>query len=520
MNREALTAAIGAHFSKLLGGQPRIHRGVSQPPIELDFLIYPAHDKRPWTAVVTAGMSALAQNVPAAAEEFRHVELCFMLPPDWPTDAAAMKDPRYSWPFLMCEGAARWPHMSGAPLALGHTMDLGFEGPKRVIPGTAFSSAITLPTFARNPDHFALSLPDRRIMFLMLVPLYPEERDLKLRRGERALLDALESDNLPITELMDPARPNACRLRADRADAGTIAPTHARTEPSAGHDDGVVILDRLCRRCMHDLRGHTRGGVCANCGTRVAESLDYAHYVQRSPWLVNRLIRGGRLVLWGNALAPFVAMAMFGFASAMRQHTWIIGAGVTALCVIEMAIHAGWWKLTMADPDARDKKLLTARYVLRATVICSAALLALNMLVVGNSLASPPPPNPAPRGPTADQALAALVWGLYLVVCLIRAVVARMYCHWLIVLSNTDRTNEVPDYRFRWYQIIFAIILPWHLVIEPIWMLTAVADVISRLKQCRRARARIVERISLHPQLAEDHLAEREGSVGVIGAAV
>lgn len=519
MNREALTAVIGAHFSKLLGGEPRVHRGAAQPPIELDFLIFPAHEKRPWTAVVTAGMSAEAQNVPASAEEFRHVELCFMLPPDWPTDAAAMSDPRHSWPFLMCEGAARWPHLSGAPLAFGHTLDVGIVGPKRVIPGTGFSSAITLPTFARNPDHFALTLDDRRIMFLMLVPLYPEERDLKLRRGERALLDALEADNLPITELMEPARANACRALARGTDGAATAAKHDRFAPPANPDDGVVILDRLCRRCMHDLRGHDRRAACVNCGTRIAESLDYAHYVQRSPWLVDRLIRGGRLVLWGNALAPFVAMAMFGFAAAMRQHTWIIGAGLTALCVIEMAIHAGWWKLSMADPDARDEKLRAARLLLRASVIVSGVLLALNMLQLAQSLAAPPPPSPAPRGPSVDQVLAALAWIVYLGVCLIRAVVARMYCHWLLVLSSTDRAKGVPDYRFRWYQIILTIILPWHLIIEPIWMLTAVADVISRLKECRRARGVIVERIARDPALAEDYFVEREESAGVVGAA-
>lgn len=213
MTRDELTAAIGAHFSKLIGGEPRVHRGVPQPPIELDFLIFPAKDRRPWTAVVTAGMSALAQEVPASAEEFRHVELCFMLPADWPTDATVMNDPRRSWPFVMCEGAARWPHMSGAPLALGHTMDLGFEGPKSVIPGTGFSSVITLPTFVRDPNMFALELEGRRILFLMLVPLYPEERDLKVKSGASALLDAFEKDNLSITELMNPGRPNACRKK-------------------------------------------------------------------------------------------------------------------------------------------------------------------------------------------------------------------------------------------------------------------------------------------------------------------
>lgn len=284
-------------------------------------------------------------------------------------------------------------------------------------------------------------------------------------------------------------------------------------------DDSPVILERLCRRCFHDLCGHDRQSACTNCGTPVADSLDYAHFVQRSPWLVNRLIRGGRLVLWGNAAVLCLLMALIIFAPAVPQQPWILSGGLTLLGILEMAIHAGWWKLSMADPDARESKLLTARYVLRATVICSAPLLALNAVYLAVTFASLPPPGTRAPGPMPQLPLSEAAWMLYLVVCLLRAVVARMYCHWLIVLSTLDRMKGVPDYRFRWYQIILSIILPWRVAFEPIWMLTSVADVIARLKECRVRRARIVERIALDPELALDIFAEREESFGVVGAA-
>lgn len=210
-------AAVGAHMARLLGGKPDIRPGLDVPPIRLFFLIYPPSNKRAFTAVVTSGMSALPQNVSPADEVFRFVELCFMLPPDWPTDERSLRDDRHAWPFKLAEAVARTGHLTGAPIALAHTVDAGLDAAGGVVPGSPFSTALTLPTFGFDLGAFAMQHEGRRIVFLTIVPLFPEERGLVLARGVPALLGALERTGTPLTALMNPHRTNAAGEVAPRA---------------------------------------------------------------------------------------------------------------------------------------------------------------------------------------------------------------------------------------------------------------------------------------------------------------
>ena len=76
----------------------------------------------------------------------------------------------------------------------------------------AFAGAIILPPLTA-PDAFrTLEVgPDKRITFHSVLPLFPGEMDLKLKKGTDALLDLLDAQH--VNDAVDPARKDVTRKR-------------------------------------------------------------------------------------------------------------------------------------------------------------------------------------------------------------------------------------------------------------------------------------------------------------------
>jgi len=75
-----------------------------------------------------------------------------------------------------------------------------------------FDGAIVLPPVTTPDDFGTLALEDgTTIEFMAIVPLYPEEMDLKLKKDSETLLDRFDAKN--IQDVIQPGRTNVAKKR-------------------------------------------------------------------------------------------------------------------------------------------------------------------------------------------------------------------------------------------------------------------------------------------------------------------
>ena len=205
--------AIGAHIERHLGPVSGVFHEIISDLVHIDVHVVPATDQFPYLRLVTSGMSDLPMTVPAEvdADVPHYMELMVTLPADWPISQDAFEDERNYWPVRLLKGMARLPHEYDTWLGFGHTIPNGHPS-EPYAPGVGFDGAIVLPPVT-TPEEFAeLVLEDgRTIAFMTLMPLYPEEMDLKLKKGAEALLDRFDAKN--IQDVIEPGRTNVARKR-------------------------------------------------------------------------------------------------------------------------------------------------------------------------------------------------------------------------------------------------------------------------------------------------------------------
>ena len=205
--------AIGAHIERHLGPVSGVFHEIISDLVHIDVHVVPATEQFPYLRLVTSGMSDLPMTVPdeVDADVPRYMELMVTLPADWPISQDAFEDERNYWPVRLLKGMARLPHEYDTWLGFGHTIPNGHPS-EPYAPGVGFDGAIVLPPVT-TPEEFAeLVLEDgRTIAFMTLMPLYPEEMDLKLKKGAEALLDRFDAKN--IQDVIEPGRTNVARKR-------------------------------------------------------------------------------------------------------------------------------------------------------------------------------------------------------------------------------------------------------------------------------------------------------------------
>ena len=89
------------------------------------------------------------------------------------------------------------------------------EPPSPFAEDTRLCCSLLVPPVRVPSELYDLELSDgRTINFYAIVPLYPEELQLKLTKGTSALLDRFDCEG--ISELLDPRRVNTCEGWLDR----------------------------------------------------------------------------------------------------------------------------------------------------------------------------------------------------------------------------------------------------------------------------------------------------------------
>ena len=162
----------------------------SDPPISIR-VIRPSKT-RPYVTLFTTGMSHRAMKVPKGGEDFRFAELFIQLPADWPVERSRLKEtPSATWPFKWLWKIAAYPHAHKTWLGGAATIIANDAPPQPLAKGLTFTSILALAEkeFTRtNGDHVRL---------YRILPLYSEERELELRKGIGALMNALDDNRVP-----------------------------------------------------------------------------------------------------------------------------------------------------------------------------------------------------------------------------------------------------------------------------------------------------------------------------------
>ncbi|MEX0714950.1 MAG: ankyrin repeat domain-containing protein [Planctomycetaceae bacterium] len=165
------------------------------PEVTLRFI--PAAKTYKANTVFTVGLSD--RRLPRGRKEFAAGELEIVLPKSWPMDDKSLADPQWNWPLVWLErivnelrAADRWPDRPVLFPAEASAEPLG--------PKTKQTAWLCLERLGESVD-----APDRRLIdFHTLFPIYPEERALTEREGDKALLAILDEKKAPLH--VDPKR--------------------------------------------------------------------------------------------------------------------------------------------------------------------------------------------------------------------------------------------------------------------------------------------------------------------------
>ncbi|AWH55281.1 hypothetical protein C1924_19815 [Stenotrophomonas sp. ESTM1D_MKCIP4_1] len=208
---ESHIEAISAHIERHLGPVSGVFHEIISDLVHIDVHVVPASEQFPYLRLVTSGMSDLPMTTPAEVEVPQYMELMVTLPADWPITQDAFEDERNYWPVRLLKTLARLPHEYDTWLGFGHTIPNGHPA-EPYAPGVGFDGAIVLPPVSAPDDFATLQLDDGiTVEFMSIVPLYPEEMDLKLKKDAETLLGRFDAKN--IKDVIVPGRTNVAKKR-------------------------------------------------------------------------------------------------------------------------------------------------------------------------------------------------------------------------------------------------------------------------------------------------------------------
>ncbi|HNS99997.1 MAG TPA: suppressor of fused domain protein [Polyangiaceae bacterium] len=210
----ATVVEIEAHVARCIGEPAFVWHELVSSLVHVDVHVVLPTENRPYFTLFTTGMSDRPMHVPddvKHGKRLRYAELMLMLPSGWfddPRSLEELRDERKYWPIRLLKTLARFPHACDTWLAFGHSVPNG-NPPAPFVEGTKMCFALLVPPVRVPPEFYDLQLSDGRVVNIYgVVPLYPEELQLKVMRGTAALLERFDTQG--VTELLDPFRDNTC----------------------------------------------------------------------------------------------------------------------------------------------------------------------------------------------------------------------------------------------------------------------------------------------------------------------
>ncbi|MCY8232250.1 suppressor of fused domain protein [Priestia endophytica] len=154
--------------------------------------------------LVTTGMSDQPMGEDVIEYELEHAELMFALPSTWPTSKEKLAEDQYRWPIDWIRQIAHLPFLYDGWIEEGVIIPNG-EPPITFSENVPFSSLLVLRPEDRSLSNFKPGY--KEINFYYLIPLYEEERQLAVEKGEGYLLEKLRSQ-VSNLHVMNPKRIN------------------------------------------------------------------------------------------------------------------------------------------------------------------------------------------------------------------------------------------------------------------------------------------------------------------------
>jgi hypothetical protein len=206
---DSCVEAISSHIEKHVGPIATVWHELVSDVVHIDVHQVAPTDERPFWTLITSGMSDLAMTTPAEYEAWAFAELMICLPKEWKMDETDFKDEKYYWPVRWLKILARFPHEYQTWLSAGHSIPNG--NPPNVIHETVLFDCMMLSRPKTVSTEF-WTLPvheKKKIQFFSVMPLYPGETILKLKKGSEELESRFE--RYKISEIVDPKRRDVSR---------------------------------------------------------------------------------------------------------------------------------------------------------------------------------------------------------------------------------------------------------------------------------------------------------------------
>jgi hypothetical protein len=169
--------------------------------------IKPNMEYRPYSILLTCGMSRNPMNVPKGLEDKKYLEIAMLLPSDWDLSDIKTKPDSISWPIHHMKGIGKIPVDQNTWIGFGHTIDYN-KSKGDYFPDTKFTSSIILPSISL-PENFVRIKKDNDIINIFsAIPIYKEELDYKLVNDTNSLIEKF--NEFEIKEILDTQRINTC----------------------------------------------------------------------------------------------------------------------------------------------------------------------------------------------------------------------------------------------------------------------------------------------------------------------
>jgi hypothetical protein len=201
-------ALIEGHIEKFAGKPKTVYHEIISDKVHIDVHFVAPSERRPYHTLITSGMSNLPMKAPEQYKQFCYAELMLCLPPDWPLTDNDFKLLANYWPVGLLKYLARMPHQFDTWFHHSHSIPNG--DPAEPYANTGFCCALLGHPRQFPPEFEQLKISaEKTIHFCSVVPIYPEEMDLKLKKGAEALWERF--DKAGISELLDVRRKNVAK---------------------------------------------------------------------------------------------------------------------------------------------------------------------------------------------------------------------------------------------------------------------------------------------------------------------
>lgn len=219
---EELISAISDHIAAHVGTPDTVFHEIISDLVHIDVHMVLPTPQRPYNLLITSGMSEAPMSTPEGHTGPRYAELYAVLPKDWRPPEIGKSTGKSSadeaatellyWPIRWLKMLARLPHEYDTFLDEGHTIPNG-DPPEPFHSSVQFSCMMVRKTDWLGEGFQTLRAGSREIHFLQMVPLYPEETNLKLNSGTTDLEQRFEACKIAPQDFFNAKRPNAAARR-------------------------------------------------------------------------------------------------------------------------------------------------------------------------------------------------------------------------------------------------------------------------------------------------------------------